>query len=153
MWCCCATRSRPGSWRTDDRHLSAFGGNHGRPRARSSRACATVAGRPRGRPGPGGAVRGGPPRLPARVPRLPGRPRAVLGGLVHLRTVRGRRVHRAVRLLAGPVTGSAPPVPRARGGWRLEGIPGSARRRAVRILPAYYAALAFSLAVAWLVVP
>jgi peptidoglycan/LPS O-acetylase OafA/YrhL len=41
----------------------------------------------------------------------------------------------------------------ARRGWRLDGIPGFARRRALRILPAYYAALAFSLAVAWLVVP
>ena len=41
----------------------------------------------------------------------------------------------------------------ARGGWRLDGIRGFARRRALRILPAYYAALAFSLAVAWLVVP
>jgi peptidoglycan/LPS O-acetylase OafA/YrhL len=41
----------------------------------------------------------------------------------------------------------------ARRGWRLGGIRGFARRRALRILPAYYAALAFSLAVAWLVVP
>ena len=41
----------------------------------------------------------------------------------------------------------------ARHGWRLDGISRFARRRALRILPAYYAALAFSLAVAWLVVP
>jgi peptidoglycan/LPS O-acetylase OafA/YrhL len=41
----------------------------------------------------------------------------------------------------------------ARRGWRLDGLRGFARRRALRILPAYYAALAFSLAVAWLVVP
>ena len=41
----------------------------------------------------------------------------------------------------------------ARRGWRLGGASGFARRRALRILPAYYAALAFSLAVAWLVVP
>ncbi|HEX6743062.1 MAG TPA: acyltransferase [Solirubrobacteraceae bacterium] len=41
----------------------------------------------------------------------------------------------------------------ARRGWRLGGVRGFARRRALRILPAYYAALAFSLAVAWLVVP
>jgi peptidoglycan/LPS O-acetylase OafA/YrhL len=41
----------------------------------------------------------------------------------------------------------------ARRGWRLDGISRFARRRALRILPAYYAALAFSLAVAWLVVP
>jgi peptidoglycan/LPS O-acetylase OafA/YrhL len=40
----------------------------------------------------------------------------------------------------------------ARRGWRLDGISRFARRRALRILPAYYAALAFSLAVAWLVV-
>jgi peptidoglycan/LPS O-acetylase OafA/YrhL len=41
----------------------------------------------------------------------------------------------------------------ARHGWRLDGLRGFARRRARRILPAYWAALAFSLAVAWLVVP
>lgn len=41
----------------------------------------------------------------------------------------------------------------ARHGWRLDGVSGFARRRALRILPPYYAALAFSLAVAWLVVP
>ena len=41
----------------------------------------------------------------------------------------------------------------ARDGWRLGGVSGFARRRALRILPAYYAALAFSLAVAWLIVP
>jgi peptidoglycan/LPS O-acetylase OafA/YrhL len=41
----------------------------------------------------------------------------------------------------------------ARAGWRLDGIVAYARRRARRILPAYWAALAFSLAVAWLVVP
>ena len=41
----------------------------------------------------------------------------------------------------------------ARNGWRLDGTSRFARRRALRILPAYYAALAFSLAVAWLVVP
>src|ERR1700742_370608 len=41
----------------------------------------------------------------------------------------------------------------ARRGWRLGGAAGFARRRARRILPAYWAALAFSLAVAWLIVP
>ena len=41
----------------------------------------------------------------------------------------------------------------ARHGWRLEGVARFARRRAWRILPPYWAALAFSLAVAWLVVP
>jgi peptidoglycan/LPS O-acetylase OafA/YrhL len=40
----------------------------------------------------------------------------------------------------------------ARNGWRLDGISQFARRRARRILPAYWTALAFSLAVAWLVV-
>jgi peptidoglycan/LPS O-acetylase OafA/YrhL len=40
-----------------------------------------------------------------------------------------------------------------RHGWRLDGISQFARRRARRILPAYWAALAFSLAVAWLIVP
>jgi peptidoglycan/LPS O-acetylase OafA/YrhL len=41
----------------------------------------------------------------------------------------------------------------ARHGWRLDGVSAFARRRARRILPAYWAALAFSLAVAWLIVP
>ena len=41
----------------------------------------------------------------------------------------------------------------ARHGWRLDGISRFAQRRARRILPAYWAALAFSLAVAWLIVP
>jgi len=41
----------------------------------------------------------------------------------------------------------------ARHGWRLDGIAHFAYRRARRILPAYWAALAFSLAVAWLAMP
>jgi peptidoglycan/LPS O-acetylase OafA/YrhL len=41
----------------------------------------------------------------------------------------------------------------ARHGWRLDGISSFARRRALRIVPAYYAALAFSLVLAWLVAP
>ena len=41
----------------------------------------------------------------------------------------------------------------ARHGWRLDGISRFACRRARRILPAYWAALAFSLTVAWLVLP
>ena len=41
----------------------------------------------------------------------------------------------------------------ARHGWRLDGAARFAERRARRILPAYWAALAFSLAVAWLIVP
>ncbi len=41
----------------------------------------------------------------------------------------------------------------ARNGWRLDGARRFALRRARRILPAYWAALAFSLAVAWLVIP
>src|SRR3954465_12687060 len=41
----------------------------------------------------------------------------------------------------------------ARHGWRLDGVSRFAHRRARRILPAYWAALAFSLAVAWLGVP
>ncbi len=41
----------------------------------------------------------------------------------------------------------------ARHGWRLDGIAPFARRRARRILPAYWAALGFSLLVAWLVMP
>jgi len=41
----------------------------------------------------------------------------------------------------------------ARHGWRLDGVLHFAGRRARRILPAYLAALAFSVAVAWLLVP
>ncbi len=41
----------------------------------------------------------------------------------------------------------------ARRGWRLDAVSRFAQRRAWRILPAYWAALAFSLAVAWLIVP
>jgi peptidoglycan/LPS O-acetylase OafA/YrhL len=41
----------------------------------------------------------------------------------------------------------------AHNGWRLDGAARFAARRARRILPAFWAALAFSLAVAWLVVP
>jgi peptidoglycan/LPS O-acetylase OafA/YrhL len=40
----------------------------------------------------------------------------------------------------------------ARNGWRLGGLGQYARRRAWRILPAYWAALAFSLVIAWAVV-
>jgi peptidoglycan/LPS O-acetylase OafA/YrhL len=40
----------------------------------------------------------------------------------------------------------------ARHGWRLDSISRFAQRRARRILPAYWAALAFSIAVAWLIV-
>src|SRR6202020_1828899 len=41
----------------------------------------------------------------------------------------------------------------AHNGWRLDGFTRFAHRRARRILPAYWAALAFSLAVAWLIAP
>ena len=41
----------------------------------------------------------------------------------------------------------------ARHGWRLDSVSRFAHRRARRILPAYLAALVFSLAVAWLVIP
>jgi peptidoglycan/LPS O-acetylase OafA/YrhL len=40
-----------------------------------------------------------------------------------------------------------------RHGWRLDGVSKFAARRARRILPPYWAALAFSLAVAWLIIP
>jgi peptidoglycan/LPS O-acetylase OafA/YrhL len=40
----------------------------------------------------------------------------------------------------------------ARNGWRLDSLSRYARRRAWRILPAYWAALAFSLVIAWTVV-
>jgi peptidoglycan/LPS O-acetylase OafA/YrhL len=41
----------------------------------------------------------------------------------------------------------------ARHGWRLDARTRFAQRRARRILPAYWGALAFSLAVAWLIIP
>ena len=41
----------------------------------------------------------------------------------------------------------------ARHGWRLDAVSAFAQRRARRILPPYWAALAFSLIVAWLIVP
>ncbi len=41
----------------------------------------------------------------------------------------------------------------ARHGWRLDAVSEFARRRVRRILPPYWAALAFSLAVAWLIIP
>jgi peptidoglycan/LPS O-acetylase OafA/YrhL len=41
----------------------------------------------------------------------------------------------------------------ARTGWRLGGVPTFLRRRAWRILPPYWAALVFSLLMAWLVIP
>ncbi len=41
----------------------------------------------------------------------------------------------------------------ARHGWRIGGLARYARRRAWRILPPYWAALAFSLAVSWAIVP
>jgi peptidoglycan/LPS O-acetylase OafA/YrhL len=41
----------------------------------------------------------------------------------------------------------------ARHDWRLDAISRFAQRRARRILPAYWAALVFSLAVAWLIAP
>jgi peptidoglycan/LPS O-acetylase OafA/YrhL len=41
----------------------------------------------------------------------------------------------------------------ARHGWRLDSYTAFARRRARRILPPYWAALAFSLAIAWLIIP
>ena len=68
----------------------------------------------------------------------PRRSRAVRGQRFQLRTFRGDRVHRAVRILAGPGP--------ARSGWRSTRSPAFARRRAWRILPPYWAALAFSLA-------
>jgi peptidoglycan/LPS O-acetylase OafA/YrhL len=41
----------------------------------------------------------------------------------------------------------------ARHGWRLDGVSRFAYRRALRILPPYWAALVFSLSVAWLIIP
>jgi peptidoglycan/LPS O-acetylase OafA/YrhL len=84
---------------------------------------------------------------------------------VFLRTFRGYRVDQAPFWAGWFICGRFPvvvfivlsgfslaisPAPH---GWRLDGVRQFARRRARRILPAYWAALAFSLAVAWLIVP
>ncbi len=50
-------------------------------------------------------------------------------------------------VLSGFALGVAP----AGNGWRLDGLRGFARRRAWRILPAYWAALVFSLVMTWFV--
>src|SRR3954463_12644923 len=50
------------------------------------------------------------------------------------------------------LSGFSLPRPPARHGWRLDAVSRFARRRARRILPAYWAALVFSLAMAWLAV-
>ena len=41
----------------------------------------------------------------------------------------------------------------ARDGWRLDSVPAFLQRRAWRIIPPYWAALVFSLLVAWLIIP
>jgi peptidoglycan/LPS O-acetylase OafA/YrhL len=51
------------------------------------------------------------------------------------------------------VSGFSLSLAAARHGWRLDGLSRFAYRRARRILPAYWAALALSLAVAWLIIP
>ncbi len=51
------------------------------------------------------------------------------------------------------ISGFSLAVSPARSGWRLHGGSRFARRRAWRILPPYWAALVFSLLVAWLIVP
>src|SRR5436190_11326221 len=51
------------------------------------------------------------------------------------------------------LSGFPPALSPARHGWRLDGVSRFARRRARRILPAYWAALGISLAAAWLIVP
>jgi peptidoglycan/LPS O-acetylase OafA/YrhL len=51
------------------------------------------------------------------------------------------------------VSGFSLALPAAAGGWRLGGVTRFLRRRAWRILPPYWAALAFSLLVAWTLSP
>ena len=65
-------------------------------------------------------------------------------GWLDLWLFRRRRVHRSVGL---PFA-----IAPARSRWQLRSVRDFARRRAWRILPPYWAALAFSLAVAWWVV-
>jgi peptidoglycan/LPS O-acetylase OafA/YrhL len=89
----------------------------------------------------------------------------VVGDHVFLRAFPGYPVDRAPFWAAWLIYGRFPVVvfivlsgfslalAPARHGWRLDGVRSFARRRARRILPAYWAALAFSLAVAWLIVP
>ena len=67
-----------------------------------------------------------------------------LGWLIH-----GRLAVVAFIVLSGFSLAISP----ARNGWRLGGVLRFARRRARRILPPYWAALAFSLVIAWTVIP
>jgi len=100
-----------------------------------------------GRPAwPGGALRDAVPFLAARVPVLPPEHRAVLPDLVDVRPAECGLLPRAVRLSRWRCR--RPPTGGGLGSlWRF------LRRRAWRILPAYYAALAFSLVVALYIVP
>src|SRR6266571_693 len=98
-------RHTPGS-RTDDRHPRASAAYRRASRARDRGHPAGPRRRPRRHPGPGRPVRGAQPHLRARLAGLPRRSCSVLGGLDDLRPVRGRHVHRAVRLLAGPRPGA-----------------------------------------------
>jgi peptidoglycan/LPS O-acetylase OafA/YrhL len=113
------------------------------------------------------APRAGSPRQ--RLPGLDGlRGLAALFVVVHhvfLRAFPGYPVDRAPFWAAGFIygrfavvvfivlSGFSLALSPARHGWKLDGVSRFARRRAARILPAYWAALAFSLAVAWLIVP
>ena len=154
-------RCRPASGRTDDRFLSAID-------PQPATACS---------PSSGGAVE---QARATSVPADAGPPRQWLAGLdgvrglaalfvvvnhVFLRAFPGYPVDRAP-FWAGwfiygrfavvvfiVLSGFSLALSPARHGWRLDGASRFARRRALRILPPYYAALAFSLAVAWLVVP
>ena len=90
--------------RADDRHPRASAACQGASRAsRGDRGHPAGPRRRPGRgPGPGRPVRRAQPHLRPCLAGRPRRSRSVLGGLDDLRPVRGRHVHRAVRLLAGP---------------------------------------------------
>lgn len=79
---------------------------------------------------------------------FPGNP-AVLGPWWTSWLIYGRFAVVTFIVLSGFCLAASP----ARHGWRLGGLGRYASRRAWRILPPYWATLAFSLAVAWLVVP
>ncbi len=112
-----SARHTPGS-RTDDRYPRASADCRRARRARSARrsggACSDRHGGhpagPRGRPGrdprPRRPVRRAQPHLRARMAGLPRQSCSVLGGLADLRPGRGRDLHRAVGLLAGPRRGA-----------------------------------------------
>ena len=129
-----------GAWRP------LCGGAHAGGDAGWSRECARERAPAWSRRDPrhGGVVRRASPLLAPLVPGLPQQHATLVARVARLRAFRRRHLHRALRLLAVDRTRAIP--------WQLRSVREFARRRAWRILPPYWAALAFSLAVAWWIV-